>query len=208
MTTLHATKRAADQKLDILRAAGTIPAVIYGAGITEPLSISVEREIFKKAWKSAGHSTAITLDVDGKNYDVLIHDFQIDPATDGVIHADFMALDKLKKVTVSVELEFVGVAPAVKSGLGVLEKMLYEIEVEALPKDLPHNITVDVSTMIDADSQIHVKDLTIPTGVEVKNDTDEVVAVITEFKEEVESAPIDLASIEVAKKGKQEETAE
>lgn len=208
MTTLHATKRSPDQKLDAVRATGNIPAVVYGAGITEPLSVSVEREIFKKVWKSAGHSTAITLDVDGKNYDVLIHDFQIDPATDGVIHADFMALDKLKKVTVSVELEFVGVAPAVKSGLGVLEKMLYEIEVEALPKDLPHNVTVDVSTMVDADSQIHIKDLKIPTGVEVKNDPDEVVAVITEFKEEIESAPVDLASIEVEKKGKKEETAE
>jgi large subunit ribosomal protein L25 len=123
-----------------------------------------------------------------------------------VIHADFLALDKSVKVTVSVELEFVGVSPAVKSGLGILEKTLHEIEVEALPKDLPKNIEVDISGLENIHDQIHVKDLKVGSGVEIKTGEDEVVAVIGGLQEEVESpAEIDLSSIEVEKKGKKEE---
>ncbi len=205
MTTISATIRG-DEKLDAIRTSGSIPAVIYGAGITNPIHVSVEREAFKKAWKAAGGSSAITLSADGKNYDVLIHDFQIDPKTDVVIHADFLALDKSTKVTVGVELEFIGTSPAVKSGAGTLEKMLFEIEVEALPKDLPKNIEVDISNLVNVHDQIHVKDLAIPAGVDVKNDGDDVVVVITGLQEEVESpTDIDLSSIEVEKKGKKED---
>lgn len=204
MTTLSATIRT-DEKLGAVRAAGNIPAVIYGAGITTPISISIEREAFKKAWKMAGGSSAITLSTDEKKHDVLIHDFQIDPKTDIVIHADFLALDKSTKVIVGVELEFVGVSPAVKSGAGTLEKMLYEIEVEALPKDLPKNIEVDISKLENVHDQIHVKDLKIPAGVEVKNDPEDVVVVITGLQAEVEESTTDLSSIEVEKKGKKED---
>jgi large subunit ribosomal protein L25 len=208
MTIISATIRG-DEKLDAIRTAGNIPAVVYGAGITTPLHVSVEREAFKKAWKAAGGSSAITLPIDGKNYDVLIHDFQVDPKTDLVIHVDFLALDKTTKVTVGVELEFIGVSPAVKSGAGTLEKMLHEIEVEALPKDLPKNIKVDISGLINVHDQIHIKDLIIPAGVEVKNDPEEAVIVITGLQEETESTgEVDLASIEVEQKGKKEETAE
>lgn len=206
MTTLSATIRN-DEKLIAIRTAGSIPAVVYGAGITTPIHVSVEREMFKKAWKVAGGSSAITLSVDGKNHDVLIHDFQIDPKTDVVIHADFLALDKSTKVTVGVELEFVGVSPAVKSGTGTLEKMLHEIEVEALPKDLPKSIEVDISSLANVHDQIHVKDLKIPAGVELKTDEEDVIAVITGLNEETEeTTEVDLSSIEVEKKGKKEES--
>lgn len=206
MTTLSATIRT-DEKLIGIRTAGSIPAVVYGAGIKTPIHISVEREMFKKAWKVAGGSSAITLSADGKNYDVLIHDFQIDPKTDIVIHADFLALDKSTKVTVGVELEFVGISPAVKSGTGTLEKMLHEIEVEALPKDLPKNIEVDISSLANVHDQIHVKDLKIPAGVELKTDLEDVIAVITGLNEETdETTEVDLSSIEVEKKGKKEES--
>jgi large subunit ribosomal protein L25 len=206
MTQLQATLRDQNITLDALRAAGTIPAVIYGSGISESMHVGVDRELFKKAWKAAGSSTAVTLSIDGKNHDVLIHDFQVDPKTDMVIHADFLVLNKLVKVTVSVELEFVGVSPAVKSGLGILEKTLHEIEIEALPKDLPKNIEVDISGLESIHDQIHVKDLKIAPGIEVKTGADEVVAVIGGLQEEVESTgEIDLESIEVEKKGKKDD---
>ncbi len=209
MTQLQATLRDQNVTLDALRAAGTIPAVIYGSGISESMHVGVDRELFKKAWKAAGHSTAVTLSIDGKNHDVLIHDFQVDPKTDMVIHADFFALNKLTKVTVQVELEFVGVSPAVKSGLGILEKTLHEIEIEALPKDLPKNIEVDISGLENIHDQIHVKDLKVGSGVEIKTGADEVVAVIGGLQEEVaESGEVDLSSIEVEKKGKKEDSEE
>lgn len=209
MTTVSATIRNKSENAGAIRAAGNIPAVIYGSGISEPIHVSVEREAFKKAWKMAGGSSAVTLSVDGKNHDVLIHDFQIDPATDVVIHADFFALDQSKKVTVGVELEFVGVSAALKSGSGTLEKMMHEIEVEALPKDLPKSIEVDISSLENVHDQIHVKDLKVPSGVEIKSDLDDVVAVITGLQEEVETpTEVDLSSIEVEKKGKKEEETE
>lgn len=208
MTQLQATLRDVSSDVNALRASGTIPAVVYGAGITESIHIGIDRESFKKAWKMAGHSTAITVTVDGKNYDCLIHDFQIDPKTDTVIHTDLLALDKSTKVTVHVELEFTGVSPAVKSGAGILEKPLHEVEIEALPKDLPKSIEVDISKLENLHDQIHVKDLAIPSGVEIKTDMDEVVAVIGGIKEEKEETEqADLSTIEVEQKGKKDEEA-
>lgn len=207
MTTLQATLRTAQDDAQALRAAGKIPAVIYGKGVSESLSIAVDREAFKKAWQAAGSSTAVTITGANGDHDVIIHDFQIDPATDMVIHADFLALDKNTKVSVKVELEFIGVAPAVKSGLGILEKALHEIEIEALPANLPKSIPVDISGLETTDSQIHIKDLVLPKGVEIKGHaSDDVVALISTIKEEVETpTEIDFASIEVEKKGKKEE---
>jgi large subunit ribosomal protein L25 len=209
MTTLNATIRTSDEKLDAIRQAGNIPAIVYGAGITETVHISLERESFKKAWKTAGGSTAITLSVDSKTYDVLIHDFQVDPKTETVIHADFLALDKSTKVTVGVELEFIGISPAVKSGTGTLEKMHHEIEVSGLPKDLPKNIEVDISSLENVHDQIHVRDLKLPSGITAITDADDVIVVITGLNiENEESTEIDFANIAVEKKGKEEESAE
>lgn len=211
MTQLQATIREVAGGVDALRAEGKIPAVIYGAGVSTPISISVDREAFKKAWTAAGTSTAVTITGANGDHDCIIHDFQIDPRTDQVIHADFLALDKNTKVTVSVELEFIGEAPAVKAGLGVLEKALHAIEVEALPANLPKSIQVAVNVLETADSQIHIKDLQLPVGVEITgHDADDVVALIAAIKEESEeaSAPIDFSAIEVEKKGKKEDESE
>ena len=137
---------------------------------------------------------------------MIIHDFQIDPATDMVIHADLLALDKNTKVIVHVELDFTGTSPAVKSGLGILEKVLHEVEVEALPKDLPKSIEVSIDGLEEVGSAIHVKDLKMAKGVELKgHEGEDVVAVISAIKEEKEedNTPIDFAAIEVsAQKGK------
>jgi large subunit ribosomal protein L25 len=209
MTTLNANIRTSGEKLDTIRQAGNIPAIVYGAGITETVHISLERESFKKAWKTAGGSTAVTLSIDGKTYDVLIHDFQVDPKTETVIHADFLALDKSTKVTVGVELEFIGISPAVKSGTGTLEKMHHEIEVSGLPKDLPKNIEVDISSLENVHDQIHVRDLKLPSGITAITDADDVIVVITGLNiENEESTEIDFANIAVEKKGKEEESAE
>jgi large subunit ribosomal protein L25 len=205
MTTLNATLRGSEN-LSKIRENGEIPAIVYGGKLTESISVSVNREDFKRVWKTAGGSTTITLIVDGKKHDVLIHDFQIDPRTDMVIHADFMAIDANTEVTVEVELEFTGTSPAAKSGIGHLEKMLHEVTVEALPKDLPHHIGVDISGLANIGDQIHVADLVVPKGVTIvgHEDTD-VVVVISGHQEEGESTgTIDFDSIEVAKKGKKE----
>lgn len=208
MTTLSATVRN-NESADALRAAGKIPAVIYGKGLEKSVHVAIDKEAFKKAWTSAGSSTAVTITGIDDEVDAIIHDYQIDPTTDTVIHADFLALDKNTKVTVKVHLEFVGESPAAKAGLGIFEKPLHEIEIEALPKNLPKSIIVDISGLAEVGSAIHIKDLAIPSGVEVKgHEADDVVAVISVIKEEKEEVVFDPNAVEVEKKGKDEEAAE
>ncbi len=208
MFTITAKKRDEKVNLEILRKGGEIPAVFYGMGNpTTPITLS--KVEFKKVWHKAGESSAVEIVVDGKKVDVLIHEVQTHPVNDEPIHVDFLAIDMNKKITVSVPLEFIGVSPAVKSGTGNLVKVMHEIEVEALPKDLPQNLAVDISSLVDTSSQVTVSDIKLPAGVVVTADATDVVASIIEQKEEViEETPVDLSAIEVEKKGKKEEEGE
>ena len=206
MQTLIAKKRSKTELLSSIRSNGMVPAVVYGARV-ENTSISVSSTDFVKVFKAAGESSTIALDLEGKTIDVLIHDLQVDPVKGFPIHVDFLAVDMNKPVHVSIPREFAGVAPAEKAGLGSLVKVLHEVEIKALPKDLPHAITVDISGLETLEHQIHVKDIKLPAGVTMMSDADEVVALVAAAKEEKEEAPVDLSAIEVEKKGKKEEEA-
>ena len=206
MFVIKAKKRNEGVKLDALRKTGEIPAVFYGAGKTAT-SISVSIVDFKKIWLDAGESSTIKISLDGKDVDALIHDVQVHPVTEEPIHVDFLVVDMNKKIRVNVPLEFIGISNAVKNGLGNLVKVLHEVEVEALPKDLPHNLPVDISKLETAENQIFISDIKLPEGVVVITNGHDVVASIVlqvEEKEEVVAAP-DLSAIEVEKKGKKEE---
>ena len=213
MNILTATKRSKSDNLGVIRNNGMIPGVVYGVRV-ENTMISVSSIDFEKIFKQAGESSTIVLEIKGdeskkevaKKVDVLIHDMQVDPIKGFPTHIDFLAIDMNKPVEVSIPIEFIGLAKAEKDGLGVLVKVLYEIEIEALPKDLPHNVIVDVSGLLLLGDQIHVKDIAIPKGVTIKTNAEEVVALIAAIKEEpVEEAPVDLSAIEVEKKGKKDE---
>lgn len=205
---LKATKRSKTTKPAAVRKDGSIPAVVYGVGV-ENTSISVPKVDFEKIFKSAGETNTIVLDlsssVGGKKIDVLIHEIQYDPVKSFPIHIDFLAVDINKPIQVDIPLEFMGIAPAEKNGLGVLVKVLHEIEIEALPKNIPQNIEIDLSVLETLEDQIHVKSIKAPTGVKILTSPDEVVALVTPAKEEKEEVPVDLSAIEVEKKGKQEE---
>lgn len=205
MLTLDAKIRDLKEDLQKMRKGGEIPAVFYGAGL-ESTSITVSLVEFKKVWYKAGESSTVKIKVGTKSVDALIHEVQVDPVSDIPTHVDFLVIDMNKKIQVEVPLEFIGVSLAVKSGLGNLVKVLHEVEVEALPKDLPHNIEVDISKLATLDDQILVSDITLSAGVSMITKDTEVVASITAQKEEKEeTTPIDLSAIEVEKKGKKEE---
>ena len=209
MFTIKDKKRSADVKLDALRKGGEIPAVFYGAG-KETTSISLSTVEFKKIWREAGESSAVKVTTADDAVDVLIHEVQVDPVTDEPIHVDFLAIDMKKKIQVEVPLVFEGISNAVKSGIGNLVKVLHEVEVEALPADLPHELVVDISTLEGLENQVFVSDIKLPKGVTLVTEGAEVVASIVaqvEEKEEV-AAPVDLTAIEVEKKGKKEEEGE
>lgn len=207
MFNLKAKIRDGKEDLVGLRKAGEIPAVLYGMGIANT-SISVSTTEFKKILHKAGESSTIKITLPKGGADVLIHEVQRDPVSDEPIHIDFLAIDVNKAIKVKIPLEFTGVSEAVKSGVGILVKVLHEVEIEALPKDLPHNLTVDISKLTDLESQILVSDIELPAGVVMITKEGEVVAAIAEQKEEKEeSVPVDLSAIEVEKKGKKEEEA-
>lgn len=203
--TLSVTKREergkATQKL---RTDGKIPAVVYGPK-QEATPVTLDKIAFDKVFGEAGESSIIKLEgIDGTP-EVLVHDVAFDPVKGGASHVDFYAIEAGKELTTDVPLEFIGEAPAIKLG-GTLTKALHEVEVTCLPSKLPQHIDVDVSTLVDFASQIHVRDLVIPAGVTVSNDPDEVVALVQEVTEEVEETPeaVDMSAIEVEKKGKEE----
>lgn len=209
MFAIKAKTRDAGIKLDTLRKGGEIPAVYYGAGkTTTPISVGIVE--FKKIWRDAGESSAVKVGVGTDTIDALIHDVQVDPVTDEPIHVDFLAIDMKKKIKVKVPLTFEGISNAVKSGIGNLVKVLYEIEIEALPADLPHNLIADISKLETLKDQVFVSDIKIPTRVVIIDNPTDVVASIVEQVEEKEevAAPVDLTAIEVEKKGKKEEEGE
>jgi len=206
MNKLTATMRSKTDKLGDIRKSGMVPAVVYGARV-ENTTISVSSVDFEKVLKAVGESSTLTLELKDKEVEVLIHEVQRDPIKGFPMHVDFLAIDVNKPVIVVVPIEFIGVAPAEKNSLGILVKTLHEIEVEALPKDLPHNIEVDLSSLENLDDQIRVEDIKAPANVTIKTDGEEVLAIIAPMTEEVaeETPSADLSSIEVEKKGKKEE---
>lgn len=206
MSTIQAKQRDPKASVSFLRKEGFIPAVFYGMD-KKTTSITISLKDFIKTWKEAGESSAITLKTDAGQLDALIHDVALDPVTDIPIHADFFIIDATKKIKVNIPLDFTGIAPAVKNGLGTLVKVLHEVEVEALPKNLPHAILVDITSLVSLESQITVGDIVFPEGVMPVTKDHEVVAAISTMKEEKEevAGPVDLSAIEVEKKGKKEE---
>lgn len=205
MISLDIIKRQKSDTVGRLNFDGRIPAVFYGKKeASTPISISLVD--FQKVFKKAGESMVITLRGDGLEVEALVHDIDFDPVTDIARHVDFYAFEKGKKVKIAVPIEFVGASAAIKDLAGTLVKVLHEIEVEALPKDLPRNINVDISLLVTMESVILAKDIILPTGVVLVSREDEIVASVAEpMKEEEIVAPIDITQIEVEKKGKVEE---
>jgi large subunit ribosomal protein L25 len=193
------------KKVNSLRRESLIPAELYGHGI-ENIHLSVPAKEFSKLFKEAGESTIINLNLENKKLPVLIHEVSVDPLSDKIIHIDFYQVRMDEKITTSVPLEFIGVSAAVKEKEGILVKAVQEIEVEALPADLPHNIEVNLSQLSDIGMNIHVKDLEIDKKVKVLADPETVVATVTEpAKEEVVEKPITVEEVKVEGEEKKEE---
>jgi len=199
---LQAQLRGKDITRNQLAAEMRIPAVFYGKQ-QESTPITIVVNDFIKVYKVAGESTVISLKGEGIEVESLLQDMDLHPVTGKPVHADFYVFEEGKTLVVDVPLSFVGVSPAVKDLGGTLVKVLHDIEVEALPKDLPHKIEVDISVLTTFDSVIEAKDIKLPEGVKLSTHTEEIVASVYEPKEEVEAAPVDLSAIEVEKKGKE-----
>ena len=206
--TVEKRERTGTKSLKALRNEGFIPGVVYGKK-EESTPVKLSLRDFSKTLKDAGESSIIQLKGLKEDLDVLIHDIDFEPVKGGARHVDFYAIERGKKLTVSVPLEFVGVAPAVKDLGGILVKVMHEIEIEVLPRDLPQNIEVSIDGIVDFDTSVHVGDLNLPEGVVATAEAEEVIASANEAVEEVFEEPVqvDMDAIDVEAKGKDEEGA-
>ncbi|MEI7563986.1 MAG: 50S ribosomal protein L25, partial [bacterium] len=126
---LHVDLRKGE-KNSAIRKEGNIPAVVYGKHMTAPLNIICKKNDFIKKFKEAGYSTPLTLEGEGVDQFVLIHDMQLDPVSDFVLHADFLAVNKDEKVTAEVPVILVGESPLEKLGEGKIQLLKDYVEVE------------------------------------------------------------------------------
>ena len=158
-----------------LRAVGRIPAVVYGRGVASK-AISIDPSALLRLLQSsgAGINTLVELRLDGAARTVLVKELQRDPVRGRPLHADFYLIELDKTVEVSVPIRLVGKAAGVEFG-GILDHPLREIELECLPRAIPESVEVDVSALGVGDS-IHVRDLVLPEGVQVRTDADQAVA--------------------------------
>ena len=192
-----------------VRVSGKIPAVVYGAG-KEAVAVSVDPKIIIKILHSdSGHNTIFDLDVTGAAVvKAMIVDWQNEPIKGKLLHIDLKRIAMDKAMVVSVAVQLTGVPVGVKTGGGILSQVLHEVEIECLPGDIPSHIDVDV-TGLEVHGAIHISDLPHSKKIKYLGEEDALVAHVTVMKEEVEPEPVaGAAEPEVAKKGKQDATAE
>ena len=179
------------RKAKRLRKQGEIPAVVYGYKI-EPTNISVDARAFKKLWREAGETSLVELALEGTSpKQVLIHEVEMDPMSGVPIHVDFYAVQMDKEIEASIPLKLTGDSEAVKALGGVLLTVMHEIPVKALPKDLPHEILVDVTPLKTFEDKILVSNLVMPKGVEVMAEAEQVVLLVEPPRTEEEMAALD-----------------
>lgn len=201
------TRDTSGKKVKILRQEGLVPAEFYGHGMKNE-TLSVKADEFRKVFKEAGENTIVNLVLDGKKLPALIYAVQADPLTGETTHIDFYGVRMDEKIQTHIPIEFTGESPAVKERGAVVNKTLQEVEVEALPADLPHSFIVDISSLADIGSTIYVKDLVIPKGVKVILEPEmPVVGISAPRKEEEVVAPVaaDLSEVKVESEEKKAE---
>ena len=166
------------KKVKILRKKGVLPAILYGPKIKEAQPLEIEEKYFEKVYKEAGESTLISLEIEGQKQKipVLIHEVARDPLTEKPIHVDFYQPRLEEEIEAKVSLVFEGESLAVKDLGGTLVKNISEVEVRALPQNLPHEIKVNIENLKTFEDNILIKDLKIPEGVKVLKEPEEIVA--------------------------------
>lgn len=183
---LQISAKTRSGQLGTIRRNGGIPAILYGHGI-DPQNLEVDSRKFQKLFSGAGYTTMLNLSIEGgAEHPVFIRDVQIHPLKSTITHIDFYKVRMDEVITAKVPLKFVGESPAVKNLSGVLVRNIDELEVEALPKDMPHDIEVDISALVDFEKALHVKDIALPEGVVTHKDGEEVIALVQPPRSEAE----------------------
>ena len=199
--------------LSKLRVDGYMPGVLYGKAM-DPIPLQILAKDFGKALKISGESTLVYIELGGKSYPTIIHDVARDPIRDTILHADFYKVRLDEKIKAMIPVQFEGDAPAVKDLGGIFVRNINELEVEALPQDLPHEILVNISGLLQIGEHISVKDVNLGANAKITSNPDEIVALIQQpiseeqLAKDLEQTTASVEDVEEIKKEKTEETTE
>lgn len=193
-----------------LRREGGLPAVIYGAGV-DPIPVVLNAHEASRQLAHITSSQLITVEVEGKKHNVLVRERQRHPVRGELLHIDFQVVSMTQKIRTTTAIILEGEAPALADGL-LLVTGQETLEIEALPRDLPESISVDVSNLREVGDQILVRDIQAPKGVEILTAPDLLVVHITApaavpVEEELEEEAA-AGEPEVIERGKREEEEE
>ena len=191
------TRTETGRHLRVLRRDGKVPAVLYGHKV-EPIALSLEARSLQRVWHRAGRSHLVDLALDGgRARKVLIRELQVDPRSTHLVHADFFAVNLREKLTVDIPLVPVGESPAVAvDKTGVLQQLLTTVKLECLPGDIPAQLTVEISDLVEVDQGIHLSEVTLPDGVSLASgvDPEELVVKIAPLRVVVEAEEGEVAA--------------
>ena len=213
-TVITAKKRAViGKQVKALRRAGGLPAVLYGSGI-KPTPILLNAREAGRILGSISSSALLTLDLEGERHLALVRDRQRNFLMGTLNHVDFQVVSRTEKLRTGVSVEASGISPIVDDDEGILMTGLEELRVECFPQDLPEKIVVDISSLEKIGDAIYVKDVTLPPNVEILEDPEETLFVITAptAEEILEEAEVEeegeLEEPEVIERGKRDEDEE
>jgi large subunit ribosomal protein L25 len=199
-------RKVVGKQVRALRRQGLLPAVIYGHELT-PIAVSLNFHDVSLVMPRVSSSQLVEVDVNGERHTVLVRERQRHPVTGNLLHVDFQAVSMTEKIRITVSLDFRGEAPAAKVYNGIVVTSREVLEIECLPDDLPDRLEVDLSTLKEIGDTLHVRDIVLPARVEVLDDPDEVVVVVTypTSEAELEAAGTMTSEPEVIERGKKEE---
>lgn len=203
-----AQRQLTGKKVKTLRKEGQVPAVIYGKHLDTGISILVDKVQLVKTYRKAGRSTPVELSGEGVDQLVLFHEVQLHPVSDHVIHVDFLAVNKDEKVEAEVPVVLIGESPVETNNIGRVQQLKNSVQVEALPLDLPKEVEVDISKLVEAGDVLHISDIMLGDKVEILDDPELAVASAVEFKEVVEEESDTLDAIEGQEAATEEEGGE
>src|SRR5215218_9121825 len=186
-----------------LRASGMLPAVLYGDGDGASTALAVPDRVVDYTLQHLGDNALYDIDLGAGGSTARIVDAQRDPVSGRLIHVDFAPVNMRERIEITVPLHVVGEAPGAEEG-GVLQQVAYEVQIETLPGDIPQELTLDV-TSLEMNENLTLADLTLPDGITLVSDPEEVAATVTAPTEITEE---DLEAAGVVEEEPEEEAAE
>jgi large subunit ribosomal protein L25 len=183
---LTAEKRAVfGKQVRQLRRQGWVPGVMYGRDF-DPMPVQFHLRDLRRVLSQVGGSQLISIKIEGQRKPemALVRDVQRDPIKRSLLHVDFYRVTMTERLTAEVPLMITGASPVVEENEGILLQGISAIEVECLPSDLVDAIEVDISDLAEVDQALYVRDLAVPSGMDVLTDQDEMIVRVVPLEEE------------------------